>query len=181
MCTDPSSPNPQAFRCMRIWAIISIVFGRARKSITPVLNHADHFDPGWWPQFFIGSARVERSLSHGTWRQSVPDSTSASGTDANSAYLSARAGGRPLDDLRAHQELRAGIARRESRGARRRDPRGVNVGHADVASRLQQPENHLCLRHAVLAECARRPAEAVVVARPVARARVLLDRRQLLR
>ena len=27
MCDNPNSPNPQAFRCMRIWAIISIVFG----------------------------------------------------------------------------------------------------------------------------------------------------------
>ena len=66
--------------------IRSIVRARARKIITPVLNHADASLPDWWPQFLTVFLRGLRSASQGTCRQSVPESTSASGTDCISAY-----------------------------------------------------------------------------------------------
>lgn len=53
--------------------------------MTPVLYHEPHLEPGWWPHRPTWLARVDRSASHGTCRQSVPDSTSASGSAASIA------------------------------------------------------------------------------------------------
>ena len=53
-------------------AIMSTAAGRARKNMTPVLNHADQVEPDWWPQLRTLLLRGERSASYGTLRQSVP-------------------------------------------------------------------------------------------------------------
>jgi hypothetical protein len=67
---------------------MSMARGVARKSITPVLNHAERREPCWWPQFFstLSVARTLRSASKGTCRQSVPPMTSASGSESKRAY-----------------------------------------------------------------------------------------------